>query len=84
MAVQSVNSRIQTFGGVPSAWKDFAFYQVPAESGLRVSGLMRDGEVRWVSYTRDGKLLRQSNRRESLLIQQNGVAVSLKEEKVSG
>ena len=81
MAVQSVNSRVQTFSGVPSAWKNFAFYQVPAESGLRVSGVMRDGEVCWVSYTNDGKLLRQSNRRESLMIQQNGNAISLKEDK---
>ena len=77
----SANSRVQVFGGVPSAWKDFTFYQVPAESGLRVSGAMRDGEVRWVGYTRDGKLLRQSNRRESLRIRQNGTAVSLKEDK---
>ena len=68
---------------LPSAWKDFAFYQVPAESGLRASGVMRDGEVRWVGYTRDGKLLRQSNRRESLVIEQNGNAVSLKEDKGS-
>jgi hypothetical protein len=83
MAVQSVNSRVQVFGGVPPAWKDFAFYQVPAESGLRVSGVMRDGEVRWVGYTRDGKLLRQSNRRESLVIEQNGNGVSLKEDKDS-
>jgi hypothetical protein len=81
MVVQSVNSRLQVFSGVPSEWKDFAFYQVPAESGMRVSGVMRDGEVRWVSYTREGKLLRQSNRREALLIQQNGNAVSLKEDK---
>jgi hypothetical protein len=81
MAVQSVNAHVQVFSGVPSAWKDFAFYQVPAESGLRVSGVMRDGEVRWVGYTRDGKLLRQSNRRESLVIEQNGNVVSLKEDK---
>ena len=61
------------------AWKDFAFYQVPAESGLRVSGVMRDGKVRWVTYMRDGKVLRQSSDRETLVIRgEEGGSLSLK------
>jgi hypothetical protein len=79
MAVQSVDARLETFCAVPSAWRDFAFYQVPAESGLRVSGLMRDGAVRWVTYARDGRVMRHSSHRESLRIRHQGGAVSLEE-----
>ena len=68
MAVRSADDQLETFGAVPAAWKDFAFYQVPAESDLRVSGVMRDGKVRWVRYMRGGKVLRQSAARESLVI----------------
>jgi hypothetical protein len=79
MAVQSADDRLEVFSAVPSAWKDFAFYQVPAESGLRVSGVLRDGAVRWVTYTRDGKVLRQATRRESLRIRRDGATTSLQE-----
>ena len=79
MAVRSVESRVETFGAVPAAWRDFAFYQVPAESGLRVSGVMRDGKVRWVTHMRDGKVLRQSSDRETLVIcGEEGGSLSLK------
>ena len=77
MAVQSADDQLDAFCAVPSAWKEFAFYQVPAESGIRVSGAMRDGTVQWLCYTRDGKPLHQSLRRESLHIERHGTALSL-------
>lgn len=77
MAVQSADDRIEVFSAVPSAWKDFAFYQVPAESGLRVSGMMRGGEVRWLAYTRQDRVLRRSTGRESLRIEREGAALRL-------
>jgi hypothetical protein len=81
MAVQSADDKLDTFGAVPAAWKDFAFYQVPAESGIRVSGAMRDGQVRWITCTKDGRVLRQSTRRETLRIQHDGTAVTLREDR---
>lgn len=77
MAVQSSDDRIEAFRAVPSAWKDFAFYRVPAESGVRVSGAMRDGQVQWLTYSRGNQILRQSDRPESLQIHREGDAVKL-------
>ena len=62
MAVQSYSDRIIPFAAIPAAWKDFAFYDLPAEAGIRVSGEMKDGQVRWVSYREgDKELLRKSD-----------------------
>ena len=62
MALQSCNDRITPFPAIPAGWKDFAFYDVPAEAGIRVSGELKDGKVHWVSYCRDGReLLRTSD-----------------------
>ena len=57
MALQSYDDRITPFPAVPGEWKDFAFYDVPAEDGIRVSGELKDGKVRWVSYNKDGREL---------------------------
>jgi hypothetical protein len=77
MAVQSADDRIEVFGGVPSGWKDFTFYQVPAEAGIRVSGEMKDGEVRWITCTSDGRTIHRSNHGGTLLIQRNGGKVGI-------
>jgi hypothetical protein len=62
MALQSCNDRITPFPAMPAEWRDFAFYDVPAESGIRVSGELKDGKAQWVSYCKDSKeLLRRSN-----------------------
>jgi hypothetical protein len=61
MALQSYNDRITPFPAIPAEWKAFAFYDVPAEAGIRVSGELKDGKVYWVSYCKDGReLLRRS------------------------
>jgi hypothetical protein len=60
MALQSSNDRITPFPAIPAEWKNFAFYDVPAEAGIRVSGELKDGKARWVSYCKDGgELLRK-------------------------
>jgi hypothetical protein len=62
MAAQSYSDRIIPFAAIPAAWKNFAFYDLPAEAGIRVSGEMKDGQVRWVSYCKgDKELLRKSD-----------------------
>jgi len=64
MALQSYNDRIIPFPAVPAAWKEFAFYDLPAEAGIRVSGEMKNGQVHWVSYCKDGlELLRREDGR---------------------
>jgi len=77
MALQSADHLLTPFPALPSAWKNFAFYQVPGESGIRVSGVMHEGAVQWLSYTHNGKQLHQSNHRESLRIEHHGDALSL-------
>ena len=62
MAVQSYNHRISVCPALPTAWKDFAFYNVPAEAGIRVSGQVQDGAVKWTSFEKDGKELLKLDR----------------------
>ena len=57
MGVQSYDDRILPFPAVPSGFKDFAFYNLPAEGGIRVSGKMAGGKVRWITYRQGEKTL---------------------------
>ncbi len=50
MLMQSCNGKIIPFPAVPSSWKNVAFYNLPAENGLKVSGKMENGKVKWVNY----------------------------------
>lgn len=77
MAVQSSDNRIEVFPSVPAAWRDFAFYNVPAEDGLRVSGEMKDGKVRWVSYRKGGKELLRLSSPAVVHIHRNGNTIGL-------
>ena len=77
MAVQSCDDRISVFPAVPADWQDFAFYNVPAEAGLRVSGEMKDGQVRWVSYRQDDKELLRLDRKAAVIIRRDGHALRL-------
>ena len=71
MALQSYNDRIIPFPAIPSSWKDFAFYDLPAEAGIRVSGEMKDGKTQWVSYSKDGKELLRANDSKPVLIERD-------------
>lgn len=68
MLVQSTQSSIEVFPAVPDSWKDVAFYNVPATAGIKVSGEVKDGVVRWISFTKDGKELFQTNKKTAVEI----------------
>lgn len=70
MALQSCNDRITPFPAIPAEWKNFAFYNLPAEAGIRVSGEMKDGKVRWVSYCKEGKELLRKTDSSPVMIKQ--------------
>ena len=55
MLIQSYDGRTNAFPAVPDTWKDVEFYNLPAESGMRVSGKMKSGKVVWLDYQKDGK-----------------------------
>jgi len=48
MLMQTTKGKIKTFPAVPSSWKNVAFYNLPAENGIRVSGVMKNGKVVWI------------------------------------
>ena len=48
MVMQSTKGEIKTFPAVPSSWKNVAFYNLPAENGIKVSGAMKNGKVVWI------------------------------------
>lgn len=77
MAVQSAEDRISVFPAVPAEWKDFAFYNVPAEDGIRVSGEMKEGKFAWVSYHKDGKELLRQKKNSPVRIRHKGKAIRL-------
>lgn len=80
MAVQSCDDRISAFPAVPVEWKDFAFYNVPAEDGIRVSGEMKDGKVKWVSYHKGNRELLRQKQNTPVRIQHEGKAIRLTSE----
>ena len=81
MVVQSYDDRISIFPAVPEDWKNVSFYNVPVEGGIRVSGEMKDGNLRWVSCSKDGEELYRSTDAVHLKINRDGKKVSLMEEK---
>ena len=77
MAVQSCDDRIAVFPAVPASWKDFTFYNVPAEAGIRVSAAMKDCQVQWVSYSKDGQELLRLTRKAQVTIRHDGSRVTV-------
>ena len=78
MLVQSTQTSIEVFPALPDSWKDVAFYDVPATAGIRVSGEMKDGVVKWVTFTKDGKELFRTKEKFKVKIIQNGARISIK------
>jgi hypothetical protein len=57
MVLQSVGNSIKVFPAVPEAFGDIAFYGLPATGGIRVSSEMKNGQVQFVRFEKDGKVL---------------------------
>jgi hypothetical protein len=57
MVLQSVDNVIKVFPAVPEAFGDIAFYGLPATNGIRVSGEMKNGQVQYVRFEKDGNVL---------------------------
>ncbi len=55
MMMQTSKGVIKPFPAVPGGWKDVAFYNLPAEKGVKVSGSMKNGKVEWVRYVTKNK-----------------------------
>ena len=62
MVLQSYDGKTTTFPAIPNSWKDVEFYNMPAESGIRVSGKMEGGKVIWLDYQKDGKKIANPNK----------------------
>jgi hypothetical protein len=77
MAVQSYDHRISVWPALPAAWKDFAFYNVPAEDGIRVSGEMSDGKIVYVDFQKDGQSLLRLNEKKTVRILRESESVKL-------
>ena len=77
MMLQSYDSVIRVFPAMPGEWRDAAFYDLAAEDGIRVSGEMRGGEVRWVSYRKDGEGLLRLEEARPVRIRKTGGKIDL-------
>ena len=62
---------------MPSEWKNAAFYNLPAEHGLRVSAKWINGKPAWASYTLHGEELLQTNDPGSVKITKKGQHIEL-------
>jgi len=72
MGVQSYDDRIMPFPAVPSGFKDFAFYNLPAEGGIRLSGKMAGGKVEWLTYQQGEKTLLRTDQARPVRIRRAG------------
>jgi hypothetical protein len=61
MVLQSYDGKTYAFPAIPDSWKDVEFYNLPAESEIRVSGKMQGGKVVWIDYQKDGKKIANPN-----------------------
>ena len=61
MMMQTSGGRIKPFPAMPSSWKNAAFYNLPAEGGIKVSGKMENGKVKWVRFFKNGKMVKETN-----------------------
>ena len=61
MLLQSYDGKTNAFPAIPNSWKDVEFYNLPAESGIRVSGKMKGGKVVWLDYQKNGKSIADPN-----------------------
>jgi alpha-L-fucosidase 2 len=51
MLIQGWGDCLRVFSAVPACWRDLLFVDLLTEGAFRVSGLMREGQVRWVRIT---------------------------------
>ena len=73
MLLQSYDDVIRPFPAVPGEWKDVSFDNLPASRGIRVSGRMEGGCVRFVRYFLDGQeLLCTPHARPVRIVRQGG------------
>lgn len=73
MLLQSYDDVIRPFPAVPGEWKDVSFDNLPASRGIRVSGRMEGGCVRYVRYFLDGQeLLCTTDARPVRIVRQGG------------
>ena len=62
MLLQSYDGKTNAFSAIPNSWKDVEFYNLPAESNIRVSGKMKGGKVIWLGYQKDGNKIAYPNK----------------------
>jgi hypothetical protein len=77
MMLQSYDNMIYPFPAVPKIWKDVSFYDLPACGGIRVSGEMKGGKVKWISYTRNGKEIFRQKDNKPVKIEVKGNIITL-------
>jgi len=77
MLVQSNSNTIKVFPAMPGTWRDVSFYDLPAAHGIKVSGRMGRGEVEWIRFFKDGKVIATSNERGDfeIVVKRNRISV---------
>jgi hypothetical protein len=68
MVLQSTGNAIKVFPAVPEAFGNIAFYGLPAINGIRVSGEMKNGQVQYVRFEKDGKVLLETTGKTPLTV----------------
>jgi len=77
MLVQSCDGLINLLPALPTAWQDVEFSNIPAESGILVSGSVRKGVLQWFSCTHQGREIYRSTMAEPLRIVQTNSGIAL-------
>ena len=62
MLLQSYNDTIRIFPALPEEWEDIEFFDLPAQGGLKVSGVVRSGKVKRIAIMKDEEVIIRMNR----------------------
>jgi hypothetical protein len=79
MCLQSYNNTIRVFPAIPEEWRDIEFYNLPAVNGIRVSGVLKNGKVKSIIYSKDGIELLKSNTLTNVQVYEDKGKTILKE-----
>jgi hypothetical protein len=78
MCLQSYNNTIRVFPAIPEEWRDIEFYNLPAVNGIRVSGVLKNGKVKSIIYSKDGIELLKSNTLTNVQVNEDKGKIILK------
>ena len=62
MLMQSYNGTIKIFPAIPDHWKNMAFYDLPAQGGVKVSAILKSGTIQQIEVKNGNKIIKNNSK----------------------